>query len=228
VALHGLLFLFAGGFHIPSFPTSTVEIDLTSPLPGDGRAPKLGAPKRLVPNAPIVEPKPAEEPIPEKIPAVIQPPKDWVLPGPDTKKVIAAPVNPITPGGAAGGTGTSPIPGGSGVGADYGVPNGRGTGGSPGDVVPPKLLNGDELRRNMRRFYPENERTAGHEGAVLVAVHIGADGAVSAIDILTSAGAAFDEAAQKIANLMRFEPAKRQGQAVAVKIKAPIIFRLKD
>lgn len=225
------LALFLLGAHLPlgsSEGPPAVEIDLTSPLPGNGGAAKLGAPKRLVPNAPAVAPKPAEEPIPANPVVTPQPPKDWTLPGPNTKTVTPPPATPVTPGGAISGTGTSPLPDGRGQGANYGDPNGRGDGGSPVDVVPPKLLNGDELRRNLRKFYPEAERQAGREGSVLMFVHIGADGGVSQADVKVSAGAAFDAAAQQVAKLMRFAPATRSGAPVAVKVTVPIVFQLKD
>lgn len=231
LAVHLLPFLLAGRLNLPSFDTPPIEIDLTSPLPGDGRAPKLGAPKRLIPNAPVTAPRPADEPIPENVVVPKQPVKEWTLPAPGDKPKEVLPPPPaenITPGGAEGGTGTSPIPGGRGLGADYGDPNGRGTGGSPPDVSPPRLLNGDELRKNLRRFYPENERARGREGAVLMYVRIAVDGTVAGAEVKSSAGAEFDAAAQKVAQLMRFAPATRNGSAVPVKITAPIVFKLED
>jgi protein TonB len=229
LGIHLAFFLLGG--HLPNWSSEAppaVEIDLTSPLPGNGGAAKLGAPKRLVPNAPAVAPKPAEEPLPANPVVTPQPPKDWTLPGPNTKTITPPPPTPVTPGGAISGTGTSPLEGGRGPGANYGDPNGRSDGGSPVDVAPPKLLNGDELRRNLRRFYPEAERQAGREGSVLMFVHIGADGSVSQADVKVSAGASFDAAAEQVAKLMRFSPATRAGAPVAVKVTVPIVFQLKD
>ena len=59
LVLHLLPLLLGNRIRMP-FELDPVEIDLTSPLPGDGRAAKLGAPKRLIENAPAVAPKPAE------------------------------------------------------------------------------------------------------------------------------------------------------------------------
>lgn len=232
VAIHLLLVLTAG--HLPdiSFENApAVEVDLTSPLPGSGAAPKLGAPKRLIPRAPAVAPKPAEKPIPkEAVPVRPQPPKDWTLPSGQVKKEAPPPppAAQITPGGAPGGTGTAAIPGGKGEGFNYGSPNGSLAGGSPLDVTKPVLLNADELRKNLRKFYPEDERRAGHEGAVTLYLHIDAAGAVSAADVKVSAGPSFDAAAQKVARLMKFKPATRDGQAIPVLIAVPIEFRLRD
>lgn len=232
VLVHILPFLLGQRLNLPGFDLPAVEIDLTSPLPGDGRAAKLGAPKRLIENAPVVAPKPADAPIPEDVVVPKQPVKEFTVP--DAGKVQpvaptpAPPVEEITPGGAAGGTGTSPIPGGRGPGADYGDPNGRGTGGSPPDVVRPRLLNGSELAKILRKFYPENERARNREGSVLMYLHIGADGAVSQADVKVSAGVDFDRAAEKVAKLMKFSPATQNGTAVPVRITAPIVFKLED
>lgn len=230
--MHLLPLLLGSRLALVSLDLPSIEIDLTSPLPGDGRAPKLGAPKRLIPNAPVTTPLPAEQPIPKDVVVPPQPQKEWVapVPGESPKAPVAPPppVENVTPGGAEGGTGTSPIPGGSGQGSDYGDPNGRGTGGSPQDVLPPRLLNREELARNLRKFYPEEERARGREGAVLAFVHIAADGTVGEVDVKVSAGDAFDAAAVKVAKLMRFAPATRHGSAVPVKIRVPIEFKLRD
>jgi TonB family protein len=203
-----------------------VEVDLTVPiLGGDGPA-RLGAPKRLVPNAKGI-PLPAENKESAKVAPAAPPPKDWVLPGPNTKTVEKPPEPAATPGGAPDGTGTAAKTGGSGVGADDGVPGGTGTGGS-GLLALPRLLNRDELLANLRRFYPESERRAGREGAVLVALHISVEGRVDPVDIVTSGGAAFDLAAQEVAKRMRFSPAIGRSGPVPVKLKQAILFRLQD
>ncbi|OGS42078.1 MAG: hypothetical protein A2506_09170 [Elusimicrobia bacterium RIFOXYD12_FULL_66_9] len=202
------------------------EIEITSPFLGDGPA-RLGAPKPRVPGVQAkvnvtseAPPKPVEKP-PE-------PPKDWVLPGPSTK-VIEAPAPPqTTPGGAEGGTGTAAKVGGSGEGSDEGVPGGTGHGGTP-LLAMPRLLNRDEVLRNLRRFYPEAERRAGREADVIVTIHINQRGEVGSVDVVNSAGRSFDEAAQKVSHLMRFSPAVGlNGQPVAVRLPQPIQFRLTD
>ena len=68
-----------------SVPPPLLEVDLTmtSGINGTGPA-KLGAPKKLVPNAKGL-PKPAEDNTPPKPVPVAEPPKDWVQPGPNTK-----------------------------------------------------------------------------------------------------------------------------------------------
>jgi protein TonB len=213
-----------------SAPLSPVEVDLSmfeAGRLGTGAA-KLGAPKMLVPQAKGL-PKPAEDNIPLKpSPAPAPPLKDWVLPGPDTKKVEKPPEPAATPGGAPGGTGTAAKTGGSGVGSDYGVPNGTGDGGAPLSKWP-VLLNKNELLAIMRRFYPEKERRAGHEGKVIVYLHIGADGLVNPVDIKESGGNAFDAAAREVGKRMRFSPALGlKGEPVAVRLPQAILFQLED
>jgi TonB family protein len=217
-----------------------MEIEITSPFLGDGPA-KLGAPKPLVPGkaAPVNATAdkaliPVAPPKPE--PKVPEPPKDWVLPGPSTKVLETPKAAPTgsengtgaqtTPGGAPGGEGTAAKTGGSGDGSDEGVPGGHGHGGTPLSAFP-RLLNRDEVLANLRRFYPESERRAGREADVMVMIHIGVDGNVGAVDVRVSSGASFDEAAQKVAKLMRFSPAiGLNGQPVPVRLPQPIQFRL--
>lgn len=203
------------------------EVEITSPFLGDGPA-KLGAPKAFVPGVPA-KINVAAVPIPvapvQKPP---EPPKDWTLPGPSTK-VIETPAPPVaTPGGAAGGTGTAAKTGGSGEGSDDGVPGGTGHGGTPLKEMP-RLLNRDEVLRAMRRLYPESERQAGREGAVVIVIHLGVDGLVSSSDVKLAASPAFDEAAKKVGALMRFSPAiGLNGQPVAVRMPQEVRFKLTD
>jgi TonB family protein len=204
-----------------------IEIEITSPYLGDGPA-KLGAPKPLVKGVPEPINETPETTTPPTETKAPEPPKDWTLPGPDTKVVEAAPAPAPTPGGAEGGTGTAAKVGGSGEGSDDGVVGGTGSGGTP-LLALPRLLNRDEVVSGLRRFYPESERQAGREGDVVVMLHLGVEGRVSSVDVATSAGPAFDEAARKVANIMRFSPAVgRGGQPVRVRLPQAVRFRLTD
>lgn len=200
------------------------EIEITSPLLGDGPA-RLGAPKPLVKGTPARINVAAEA---RSKPEVSQPPKEWLLPGPDTK-VLEAPAPPAdTPGGAEGGTGTAAKAGGAGEGSDEGVPGGIGHGGTPLSALP-RLLNREEVLAGLRRLYPEAERRAGREGDVVVSIHIAADGAVGAVDVVESGGKNFDEAAKRVGRLMRFAPALGlNGKPVPVRLPQPVEFRLTD
>lgn len=248
LAAHALLALAIGRGHVPGSASSNsaVEVDLTH-LGGGGPA-KRAAPKALsrVPgplgpaqlSAPIAAPAaatPVAGPSAQALLGHMAAP--LAAPGgtPDGTQLAAVPggspvglAGPATAGGAAGGTGFSPLPGGTGRGAAYGSPEGIGDGGADLENGP-KLLNRDEVLKNLRRFYPESERRAGREGKVLVFLHIGIDGAVSGVDVALSGGDAFDDAARSVGRLMRFSPAHARGGApIAVKIRQAIQFRLED
>jgi TonB family protein len=152
--------------------------------------------------------------------------KDWTLPTPATK-ILETPTdfgNPLAKStGPSTGTGTV-------EGESKGL-GGLGTGGD-GEVdwvyltERPRLLNREELARNIRRFYPEAERAAGREGRVVSHVHLNKNGDVSGVDIQDSAGPLFDEAAKKAISQARFSPARAGERDVAVKIAFPIEFSL--
>jgi TonB family protein len=91
----------------------------------------------------------------------------------------------------------------------------------------PVLQNKDEVFEAMRRFYPLGDRAAGVEADVLLMVHIGADGRVWKSDVVRSASPAFDAAAQKAAEVMRFSPAiGLNGKPAPVRLAQPMGFRL--
>lgn len=197
-----------------------MEVDLTLGLtprsPWDLRAP--GAARGIPAPAPKPHPGPAAVPQQEK-------PKDWILPGPETKQLekqteAPAAVQPA-PGAAPGGTGTG------GEGGRGGSGGGTGTGEAIGDR-PPRLLNMSEISEALRRAYPETERSAGREGQVTVGITIGEDGQVRDVEILQSAGRAFDEAARIVAGKMMFEAALVRSVPTAVKVRQVIVFRLTD
>ena len=232
-ALAGLLVFIL--LHAPAPP---VEIDLTNfSFLGTGPA-KLGAPKAAAAHpkpGPALPATPTAPAKPVAVPSVSAQTEKKPTPIPSAsaqEEKKPAPVVPPPPppaaatrGGVAGGAGTSPLTGGSGKGANFGTPNGAGNGGV--DLLSlPRLLNLDEIMADLQRFYPESERRAGHEGEVLVNIHIGVDGLVKKVDVVQSAGPAFDSAASKVAFLMRFSPAMARSGPVAVVIRQAVIFHL--
>ena len=204
------------------------EVEITSPFLGDGPA-KLGAPKAFVPGVPARINVTPDVPVPPKpVEKAPEPPKDWTLPGPNTKTVETPEPPAATPGGEVGGTGTAAKTGGSGEGSDDGVPGGTGHGGTPLKELP-RLLNREEVLAGLRRLYPESERQAGREGAVVIMIHLGTDGLVSSSDIVRPASPAFDGAAQKVGALMRFSPAiGLNGKPVPVRMPQEVRFKLTD
>ncbi len=201
---------------------SPLEIDLTKPFriggnpllkPGGGTT--LKAVKDPAPPAPL------DEPVVEKK----TPPKDWVLPGPETK-VIEKPVPEGAPAenrsvhGIEGGDGE----GYTGTGGGFGGGDGEG-GGIKLDRIP-MLLNKKEILKLLKRNYPPAERESGINSQVGVFLHLDAQGNVLSVDLARSGGANFDAVAKMIAMKMRFRPAMANGGPVAVKIRQAIVFRL--
>ena len=89
-----------------------------------------------------------------------------------------------------------------------------------------KLRNKEALAEGMRKFYPESERRAGHEGKVTLELHLDTLGRVTKADVAQSGGTAFDQAALQIAPLLDFEPARAGTRAVPVKLRQTISFQL--
>jgi len=226
--VHGLFFVALWLLpHLSWNSPPPFEVEITSPFLGTGPA-KLGAPKAFVPGVPA-KINVADVPLPVKpVEKAPEPPKDWTLPGPNTKTVETHEPPAPTPGGALGGTGTAAKTGGSGEGSDDGVPGGTGDGGTPLKEMP-RLLNLEEVLRGLKRLYPESERQAGREGVVVIVIHLGPDGLVSSSDIARPASPAFDAAAKKVGALMRFSPAiGLSGRPVHVRMPQEVRFRLTD
>lgn len=87
-------------------------------------------------------------------------------------------------------------------------------------VVPPRILSAPAPS------FPEQARAKGLvEGAVIVRVTVGVDGAVSEAEVLEAVGYGFDEAALAAAHHYEFEPATRDGEPVAARVLLRIDFR---
>jgi TonB family protein len=92
---------------------------------------------------------------------------------------------------------------------------------APGKLTkPPKLL------RFFKAPYPESERASGRKASVVLAIAIGADGKVAEATVVTSDGAAFDEAAVSAAKQFEFEPAEIDGQPAPVRVQYRYDFEL--
>jgi TonB family protein len=90
------------------------------------------------------------------------------------------------------------------------------TSGEPLDFasVMPEIVGGQEA---IRLQYPAYERLAGIEGRVVIKFVVGADGKVSDVEVLRSAGAGLDQAAMDAFNRLEFIPGRQNGQPVAVR-----------
>ncbi len=120
--------------------------------------------------------------------------KEWVKPAPN-QKVAPAPIptQPVTPVPEEPPPAPTNTTTGNGTG-EYGI----GTGDGSANVLSriPQLLNLFDLRAILKRYYPEQALEDHREGTVVLDMHIDTDGHVTAVDIVRSAGADFDEAAK--------------------------------
>jgi TonB family protein len=92
-------------------------------------------------------------------------------------------------------------------------------------TVRPELLNPVEIAQVLLRFYPTMLRDAGIGGSSLVWFFIDETGHVVRTLIHESSGYdAFDEAALRVADQMRFSPAYNRDKAVPVWVSIAIVF----
>ena len=92
-------------------------------------------------------------------------------------------------------------------------------------TVAPELRNRDEVSRALIRYYPPLLRDAGIGGTVLVWFFIDEQGRVQKTQVQKSSGQqSLDQAALRVADLMRFTPALNRDQKVKVWVALPIVF----
>jgi periplasmic protein TonB len=94
--------------------------------------------------------------------------------------------------------------------------------------VAPTLNNGVETGRLLQRFYPPVYADAGITGRTVVELIVDADGRVrpGSVRIVDSTHEQFADAARRVAERMRFRPAKVSNQPVPVLVQVPIDWRL--
>lgn len=94
----------------------------------------------------------------------------------------------------------------------------------------PSLLNRSEAERLFRRYYPPLLRESGMTGRTVVTMIIDAEGRVEpgSVSVQETSHPAFAEPAIKVAEKMRFRPAKLNQRPVSVIIAIPIEWRLEN
>ncbi len=111
---------------------------------------------------------------------------------------------------------------GTGIGEDTGIA-------SNFDVYP-RFPGGDEARLYfLRKFirYPEDALKKKIQGVVMVVFIVELDGSLSRVDVVNRLGGGCDEEAIRVTQTMpRWEPGKRNGKAVRVMVRMPIVFRI--
>jgi TonB family protein len=91
---------------------------------------------------------------------------------------------------------------------------------------PPKLTRPPELLEAAEPVYPAAEASSGREADVGLRLSIDATGAVTQVEVVTSAGLPFDEAALAAARRYRFRPAEFDGKPGPIVVETTIHFRL--
>ncbi len=158
-------------------------------------------------------------------PTVIGPPDLKIATGPtgDPMSNILGP--PSNGTGSGGGIGSGSGGGvGSGRGPGVGPGWGGGIGGGPyrvgGGVSAPRVLFQPDPE------YSEEARKAKYQGTCVLWVVVGPDGRPHDVKIQRSLGMGLDEKAIEAVRTWKFEPARKDGQPVAVQINIEVNFRL--
>lgn len=109
------------------------------------------------------------------------------------------------------------------------VPASAGTGrGMDGAGVQVTSAN-PRYRDNPRPDYPRTARLKGYEGLVLVEAEVGADGVVGGVRLKASSGyAALDRSALAAVRDWKFEPGRRMGIPVTMRVDVPVRFMLRE
>ena len=187
-----------------------------------GALPKLSREQITPPTAVIRNPDPK---LPVQ-PSVVVPP-NIALPhsgplGDPLSAVLGPPSNGTGSGGGIGSGSGGGV--GSGRGPGVGPGYGGGIGGGPyrvgGGVSAPKPIFTPDPD------YSEEARKAKYQGVVVLWLVIGPDGHPRDIKIARQLGMGLDEKAIEAVRTWRFEPAKKDGQNVAVQMNVEVSFRL--
>lgn len=197
---------------------------------GGGDRAKMNAPKgelpktardQFTPPAVVVRNEAPKLPV---VPTVVAPEIKIAAPviG-DPLAALAAP--PSNGTGANSGIGSGEGQGiGSGRGPGVGPGWGGGAGGGPyrvgGGVSAPKILYQPDPE------YSEEARKAKYQGTVILWVVVGPDGRVHDVRVARSLGLGLDEKAMEAVRAWKFDPARKDGQAVAVGVNIEVNFHL--
>lgn len=94
-------------------------------------------------------------------------------------------------------------------------------------TIAPELKNRREVQDALLRFYPPLLRDAGIGGSVLLWFFIDEDGHVVKTQLMQPSGyEALDQAAARVAQVMKFSPAYNRDKRVPVWVQLPVIFEV--
>ena len=180
--------------------------------------PSLPAPER--PDTPPHSPGSDTAGPPSSSAAPELPPNPAPGGGTDVGQLSAHGGVPVAPGTGTGGDGARA---GTGAGTGGGTGVGRGVGGSGGGGVSARPIGGYQVKPH----YPESARRQRVEGTVLLKMRITEQGQVEDVQVERSAGhPELDESAIEAVRRWRFEPARRNGEPVAILVTIPVVFKL--
>jgi TonB family protein len=95
-------------------------------------------------------------------------------------------------------------------------------------MVAPRLLNPEEVERELRRTYPAMLRDAGVGGEVDVNLWLDENGTIVKAEVGGSSGyASLDDAALKVVGVMKLTPAQNRGMPVRVIVTLPVLYRVR-
>jgi len=158
-------------------------------------------------------------------PTVVGPPDLKLATGPTgdpLSKILGPPSNGTGSGGGIGSGSGGGV--GSGRGPGVGPGWGGGIGGGPyrvgGGVSAPRVLYQPDPE------YSEEARKAKYQGTVVLWVVVGPDGRTKDIKVQRTLGMGLDEKAMEAVRTWKFEPARLNGNPVAVQINVEVNFRL--
>ncbi len=198
---------------------------------GGGNRDKLQTPKGAVPKTSMEQMTPPQVLPPEKAklvvdPSVIVPPQIKLPQNGDLGNPLSA-LNSLPSqgtgigGGLGSGTGTGI---GSGEGPGVGPGRGGGYGGGlfhvGGGVSAPRPIYDPDPD------YSEEARKAHWQGTVVLTIIVGPDGRVHDVRVARSLGLGLDEKAMEAVRTWKFDPARKDGQAVAVQVNIEVNFHM--
>ncbi len=198
---------------------------------GGGNREKLQTPKGAVPKQSMEQLTPPQVVPPDNAklraePTVIVPPQVKLPTLGDLGNPLAKFTGPPSQGtGVGGGLGSGSGTGiGSGQGPGVGPGRGGGYGGGlyhvGGGVSAPRPIYDPEPE------YSEEARKAKWQGVVVLWVIVGPDGRVHDIQVRRSLGLGLDEKALETVKLWKFDPARKDGQPVAVEMNIEVNFHM--
>jgi len=203
---------------------SVVELSIVEAAPEPAATvPVPAEPEPVTP--PVIEPMPPE-PVPELVPEPMLEPLPE--PEPETKPELTKPkptpprppaaarkVQTPAPPRAVVSSATPVIGGASAVGSRAGSERGASTSARP------------RYRSNPKPNYPSEARRAGHQGVVVIAVEVTADGRAGSVRLSRSSGfPLLDAAAMQAVQRWTFEPARALGIPTASRVEVPVRFDL--